>query len=306
MKKYNNILVVAEPKRDVQLALMRALEISQFNPKAVITLLRVVYDFSYDLFIRNKAREKPVQEDIEQTYIDSLEKTINEYRLKTNSESTVHAKVIASKDVAEGIVREIQTGKYDLIVKAANHHGVLDSIIFTPIDWYILRNSQIPVIIAKEHGFTEGGNIVVCVDFTLKDHVASNIAMLREAQIVAKLTKSSIHLVNSAPVYLPSVMLEVPHYSPSLYEQNVVEEHKNRLFEFASKHHIAKENCHIQEGMPDEVIPQLCQKLKPSFVFIGSACRSGVMAAIIGNTCEEIVDDIDADLFVLNRKTISK
>ena len=30
------------------------------------------------------------------------------------------------------------------------------------------------------------------------------------------------------------------------------------------------------------------------------------MAALIGNTCEEIVDDIDADLYVLNNKTIAK
>ena len=34
MKKYNNILVVAEPKKDVQVALKRALDITQFNPKA--------------------------------------------------------------------------------------------------------------------------------------------------------------------------------------------------------------------------------------------------------------------------------
>ena len=33
MKKYNNILVVAEPKKDVQVALKRALDITQFNPK---------------------------------------------------------------------------------------------------------------------------------------------------------------------------------------------------------------------------------------------------------------------------------
>lgn len=51
--------------------------------------------------------------------------------------------------MGEAVIDEINNGKYDLIIKAANHHGVLDSIIFTPIDWYILRNSQIPVIIAK-------------------------------------------------------------------------------------------------------------------------------------------------------------
>ena len=306
MKKYNNILVVAEPKKDVQVALKRALDITQFNPKATITFLRVVYDYSYDLIILNKVKEKPVHDDIEQTYIDHLEKIIEEYRTKANSETTILPKVVENKDVGEAVIDEINNGKYDLIIKAANNHGVLDSIIFTPIDWYILRNSQIPVIIAKDHEWTEGGNIVVCVDFTLKDHIISNVAMLREAQIIAKLTKGQIHLVNSAPVYLPSVMLEVPHYSPSLYEQSVVEEHKNKLLEFAHKHNIPQEFCHIQEGMPDDVIPQICRKLNAKSVFIGSAGRSGFMAALIGNTCEEIVDDIDADLYVLNSKTIAK
>ena len=60
MKKYNNILVVAEPKKDVQLALKRALDITQFNPKATVTFLRVVYDYSYDLniFVLNFSDEQ--------------------------------------------------------------------------------------------------------------------------------------------------------------------------------------------------------------------------------------------------------
>lgn len=306
MKKYNNILVVAEPKKDVQLALKRALDITQFNPKATVTFLRVVYDYSYDLIILNKVKEKPLKADIEKTYIDNLNSIIEKYRNEANSETTILPKIVESKDVGEAVVNEINSGDYDLVIKATNRHGVLDSILFTPIDWYILRNSRIPVVIAKDHDWHEGGNIVVCVDFTMPDYAAANIAMLREAQIVAKLTHGNIHLVNSAPVYLPSVMLEVPHYSPSLYEQSVVEDHKARLLEFARKHNISEFNCHIKEGMPDDVIPEICAILDAKTVFIGSAGRQGFMAAIIGNTCEEIVDDVDADLFVLNRNTVKK
>ena len=306
MKKYNNILVVAEPKKDVQLALKRALNITQFNPKATVTFLRVVYDYSYDLIILNKVKEKPLKADIEKTYIDNLNSIIEKYRNEANSETTILPKIVESKDVGEAVVNEINSGDYDLVIKATNRHGVLDSILFTPIDWYILRNSRIPVVIAKDHDWHEGGNIVVCVDFTMPDYAAANIAMLREAQIVAKLTHGNIHLVNSAPVYLPSVMLEVPHYSPSLYEHSVVEDHKARLLEFARKHNISEFNCHIKAGMPDDVIPEICASLDAKTVFIGSAGRQGFMAAIIGNTCEEIVDDVDADLFVLNRNTVKK
>jgi len=305
MRKYTNILVIAEPKKDVQTALKRALDIARFNPKTTITYFRVVYDFSYELLILNKVKEKPIHDDIRETHLEHLNKIIEEYRSQCNSEATIVPKVVENKDVGEAVIREINEGNYDLIIKAANRHGILDSIIFTPIDWFILRHAPIPVIIAKTHEWGEGGNIVVCVDFTLKDHIHSNIVMLREAQVLAKITKGRIHLINSAPVYLPSVMLDVPHYSPDLYEKSILDDHKRKLTEFAKNHHIDEEYCHVEEGMPDDVIPELCDKLKAKVVFIGSAGRSGVAAALIGNTCEEIVDDIDADLVVLNKNTIS-
>lgn len=50
------------------------------------------------------------------------------------------------------------------------------------------------------------------------------------------------------------------------------------------------------------MIPKLCQALNAKYVFIGSAGRSGIMATLVGNTCEEIVDEIDADLFVMTHK----
>ena len=305
MKQYNNILVVAEPKKDVQLALKRALEITRYNPRATITYFRVAYVYSYDFFILNKVKEKLVVSEVEKTYLEHMEKVISEYRTEENLDTPIIPKVVESKDVGEAVIEEVNSGNYDLIIKAANHHSVLDSIIFTPIDWYILRNSKVPVIIAKENGYQDGSNIVVCVDFATKNHSQSNLAMLREAQILAKLIHGTIHLVNSAPVYLPSIMIEIPHYSPALYEQNIVDEHKNRLRDFALKHHIPLEQCHTKEGMPDDVIPKVCSQLKPCAVFIGSAGRSGIMATLIGNTCEEIVDEIDADLFVLSSKAIN-
>ncbi len=306
MRKYTNILVIAEPKKDVQTALKRALDIAKFNPKTTITYLRVVYDFSYDLLILNKIKEKPIRDDIEQTHIEHLKTIIEEYREKYNSEATIVPKVVENRDVGEAVIEEMHSGDYDLIIKAANNHGLLDSIIFTPIDWFILRHADVPVIIAKNYDWTTGGNIAVCVDFTLPSHLKTNVAILREAQILSKVTGAKIHLINSAPVYMPTVMLEVPHYSPDLYERSVLDDHKDRMYEFALKHHISKECCHIEEGMPDDVIPTICAELNARAVLIGSSGRSGIAAALLGNTCEEIVDDIDADLFVLNTKAISK
>lgn len=303
MKKLSNILVVIEPKRDYQEALARAIEFSKINPRINITALRIVYDFSYDIHILNKIKEKETIEDVLEAHRQQLLKTIAEYK---TPETNIIPKVAYSKDVAEGVLKELKENKYDILIKAANHHSIFDSIFFTPIDWHLLRRADVPVIIAKNKGWPAKAPIVVALDFTSPEKRQSNLYILREAQLFSKLTQGEIHLVNSAPIMLPTIMLEVPHYAPEVYTENVLKEHKRRLTEFARQHNISEDHCHVIDGMPDDVIPELCKRLNAKTVFIGSAGRSGALAALIGNTCEEIVDYIDADLFVINHNTITK
>lgn len=303
MKTLNNILVIIEPKRDYQEALARAVEFSKINPQATITALRVAYDFTTDPHLLSKLKEKQTKDDVSVAYLEQVNKTIDEYK---NDQSHIVPKVIFSKDIAEGIIKELQENHYDLVIKGANRHGILDSIFFTPIDWQLLRHSNAPVLIAKNKGWQDNAPIVVALDFSSAQKKLTNLTILREAQLFAKLTKGEIHLVNSAPVMLPTIMLEVPHYAPEVYAQNIINEHKKRLIEFARQHNIKEDHCHVEDGMPDDVIPKLCKRIKAKAVFLGSAGRSGTSAALIGNTCEEIVDYIDADLFVINYTTLKK
>lgn len=304
MRQYNRIIAVIEPRRNEQLALQRAVELAKYNPRAEITALRLVYDFSADIHVLNRMSEEATRQDVLETNRKQLEEMIAPF--KEESPVPIIGKCVYTRDIGEGILTEADEQKCDLIIKGANNHKMLDSILFTPIDWYLLRNAKVLVVIAKDHEWKTGGNIVVAVDFSFEGHRGANISLLREAQQLATITRGTIHLVNSASVVLPTIMLEVPHYAPEVFAQSIVNEHKRRIYEFAKAHNIPEENCHIKEGMPDEVIPEICNKLNADAVFIGSAGRSGAMAALIGNTCEEVVDYIAADLIVLNDKTLAR
>lgn len=308
MRQYNNILVIIEPKKDHQLALDRAIQVARFNPKVTITALRLIYDFSNDIPFLGKKSEMNSHQDVEEVTRQELDAIIKQ-ALDRNPESknlnvTINPKIKWVRDISEGMLLEANSGHYDLLIKAANHHSIFDSIIFTPHDWNLLRHALIPVVIAKEYEWTDQSSIVIAVDFTSSEKQLMNVLLLREAQLLSTITKAPIHLVNSAPVVLPTVMLEVPNYAPELYAESVLAEHKRRIVEFARHHNIPEENCHIAEGMPDDVLPKICKRLHANTVFIGSQGRSGAAAALIGNTCEEIVDFINADLFVLNIKTM--
>ncbi len=309
MRQYNNILVIIEPKRDQQLALERAIQIARFNPKVTITALRLIYNFTNEIRFLGKKTERDTHQDAEEATKAEVDRQIADTLALHPEVKDLNIKIVPKlkwvSDIADGMLEETNSGLYDLLIKGANHHGILDSIIFTPHDWFLLRHAIIPVVIAKEHPWDESNSIVVAVDFTSSEKQMMNILLLREAQLLATIAKSHIHLVNSAPVIMPTVMLEVPNYAPELYAESILAEHKRRIIEFAKIHNIPENHCHIAEGMPDDVLPKLCQKLHANTVFIGSLGRSGVGAALVGNTCEEIVDFINADLFVLNRKTVA-
>lgn len=309
MRQYNNILVIVEPKKECQLALKRAVEVARFNPKVKITALRLVSDFAKEIDNAEISSKLTTREDEDNYIRTELEKTVQETVAQVDNPKGINFNIsIVIKrvdDVSVGMSEEADSGKYDLLMKSANHHKIIDSLFVTPHDWHLLRNSVIPVVIVKEHDWSEDSTIVVAVDFTSTEKQHMNVILLREAQLLATITKCPIHIVNSAPVVMPTVMLEVPNYAPELYADSILAEHKRRILAFAQHHGIREAQCHIAEGMPDDVIPKLCKKLNAKTVFIGTQGRSGVKAALVGNTCEEILDFINADLFVLNRKTMN-
>ena len=201
MRQYNNILVIIEPKKDQQLALDRAIEVARFNPRVKVTALRLIYDFANDVPFLGKKSEMNSHQDVEEVTKKELE-TIITTTLDRHAEAKargvkIEPKIKWVRDISEGMVMEANSGHYDMLIKGANHHGIFDSIIFTPHDWNLLRHALIPVVIAKEHSWDPQNAIVVAVDFTSTEKQLMNILLLREAQLLSTITKNPIHLVNA-------------------------------------------------------------------------------------------------------------
>ncbi|MNH06177.1 Universal stress protein E [compost metagenome] len=65
------------------------------------------------------------------------------------------------------------------------------------------------------------------------------------------------------------------------------------------KFHINEEFTHVEKGLPEEVIPDLAEHLQAGVVVLGSLGRTGISAAFIGNTAEQVIDHLKCDLLVL-------
>ena len=63
----------------------------------------------------------------------------------------VEPRVLISKTIGKDITHMAHEEGVDLIIKAHEVHGMFDSVLFTPLDWQLLRHAPVPVLIAKDH-----------------------------------------------------------------------------------------------------------------------------------------------------------
>jgi universal stress protein E len=56
---------------------------------------------------------------------------------------------------------------------------------------------------------------------------------------------------------------------------------------------------HLEEGHPALVLPALARRLHADMVVMGAVSRSGWQRLLIGNTAEQIIDDLKCDLLIV-------
>lgn len=298
MSLYHNVLVVLDPTTEHQKALERALELAR-RQGCKLTAFLSVYEFSYEMTTMLSGDER---ESMKQAVIKDRELWINDYLQAPREQGlTLDIKVVWHNRPFEAVVKAVLEDHYDLVIKGTHDHDVLKSMIFTPTDWHILRKCPCPVLLVKDHAWPEQGNIIAAVNAGSEQehHLSLNQRVIHKAQQMAALLNAKVHLVNAYPGTPVNIAIEIPEFNPQKYNSTMQRHHKDAVLLLAKEHDINAEQCHVLEGMPEDVIPKLAKKLDAEMVIIGTIGRTGLSAAIIGNTAEHVIDRLDCDVLAL-------
>lgn len=304
MKSYKNILVILDAGGFNLQALEKAFFLTKFDNSIKVKVLLPIFDFSLEItsFVDFEEKEEMLNNVIQGKLLE-LNNAIKEQNINTENIST---NVVWARNPFTAIQKELTENSYDLIIKAAaEENDSLMSFFFTPVDWKLMRISQIPVIMVKNNVWKENGIILVALcSINQKISNPINSLVFREAQLLALLTNSEIHLVNSVPCPTLTDCMDVPVFLPTSYNQALHEMHLNQLHNFAESHKIPIEHTYVVDGLPDDVIPSMAKKLSVNAVFMGSIGRDGFSGSVIGNTAEQIIDEVSCDLIVIKTPVI--
>lgn len=298
MEKYQKILAIVDPTTEDQKALKRAIELAR-KTGACITAFLTIYDFSYEMttMLSSDEREAMMQSVINDRR-QWLESLLAELDLNGLS---VDCQVIWHNRPFEQIIGQVLKHGYDIVIKGTHQHDKLKSVIFTPTDWHILRKCPCPVLLVKEHLWPDNGNILAALNIGSEEeeHQNLNEKITAEAKQLTKVMNANLHLVNSYPGTPVNIAIEIPEFNASDYNLSMLKHHESAMLEHATAFNVPKANTHIKEGLPEDVIQDVANELDAELVILGTIGRTGLSAALIGNTAEHVIDRLNCDVLAL-------
>lgn len=299
MGNFQNILAVIDPATQKQKSLDRAIELAE-KTKGNITAFLTIYDFSYEMTTMLSVDEREtMRQAMVDDKVDWLTQLVDNQSKSTDVE--IGVKVVWHNRPYEGIIQECIEGDYDLVVKGTQKHDTLKSVIFTPTDWHLLRKAPVSVLLVKEHDWPANGQVLAAVNVGTEDeaHQSLNKRVSQTAHEMASYLKANVHLVNSYPGTPVNIAIEIPEFDPQGYNESVKAYHDKCMSSHAQEFQVAIENCHVKEGLPEDVIPAVANDIDAELVIIGTIGRVGISAALIGNTAEHVIDMLDCDVLAL-------
>ncbi|MFD1805715.1 universal stress protein UspE [Pasteurella oralis] len=302
--KFNNILVVLNPENEKQYALARAVRLAKeqkSSQKVHITVFLSVYDLSYEMSALLSSEER---EEMHQGVIAQRTLAIQPY-LDKYADPNIEFKAIVvwHSNEAEAITHEVEQNQYDLVVKYTKEEESIASLIFTPMDWQLLRKCPKPLLMVRDGDWKHQRRILIAVnvaDDEEKNHKVFNEQLVSLGiDLADNLERGNVHLVTAYPPTPVNMAIDLPEFNSGEYEKNIRGQHLLNMKTLRQQFGIDDDHTHVREGFPEEVIPQVAQELEAELVVLGTIGRTGLSAAFLGNTAEHVINKLSCNLLAI-------
>lgn len=301
--KFNNILVVLNPENDKQYALARAVRLVKEQKSEVpvkITVFLAAYDLSYEISALLSAEER---EEMHRGVIAQRQKEIQPY-LEKYADPMIEFRpiVVWSSNEAEAISVEVEKNNYDLVVKYTKEEESLTSLIFTPMDWQLLRKCPTPMLVVRDGDWKHQRRILVAVNVSGDEdyHETFNKSLVSlSINLADNLERGNIHLVSAYPPTPINMAIDLPEFHTSEYTNGIRGQYLINMKALRQSFGIDEDHTHVREGFPEDVIPDVAKELEAELVVLGTLGRTGLSAALLGNTAEHVISKLSCNLLAI-------
>lgn len=281
----SHVLVIADQETDSNIALRKASEFIGDQDTRVTVLAFIDTSGVRDLNISHNERHALLASDVEKILGSRVDLTID---------------IISTPDIADYSAAYCQDHNISLVVKAGHRS---ESLVYTPLDWQLIRKLPCPIIVAVDHELSAERKLLVALD------VNSNSPVQRELDRKVLEWAGQWAAGNDFALYVASC-IEAPEPLTSSDSQLLMDlESRLRpriepvirglLNEFS----LASKGILISAGSPDIVLRRLSEELDADLVVMGYTARHGLGNLLIGHTAEKVMHRLNRNLAIVQSHT---
>ncbi len=195
MKRFSNILLIADAADGASVALDRAVALA-INNQASLTLVGTVDLIPAELQMAVTAVTPKELCDI--AVAEKREKLDQSIETIADEEIAVETKVLVGKPFIE-IIRQVLANNYDLVIKCVESEAGHKHVLFGSTDMHLMRKCPCPVWIIKPTAHPHYRRIVAAVDQDPEDAVKDllNRQILEMSTSLALAEFSELHVVHA-------------------------------------------------------------------------------------------------------------
>jgi len=205
-----------------------------------------------------------------------LERLVEPHRSKGVE---IITEIESTEDWRGALAKAAERAGADIIMRATFRRTALQRRVLKTTDWTLLRAARCPLLLIKTDTVDTLQHVLAAVNLKAKDapHQQLTETVIEWAKAVATATAAELHAVNA-------------------YQGGMNFVHPPDL---AKRFGIERRCAHVGDSTPEALITETATELGAPLVVIGSLARKGMSGAIVGNTAERLLDQLQTDVLCI-------
>lgn len=247
-------------------------------------------------------------ETVKQTFEDTLADQIKECVNKVSS--SMRYDIVFSDEEPEfvAVIQRVLKQDHDLVIKAAEDDSEKKVLGFRSMDLSLLRKCPCPVWISRKPADPSEVKILTAIDSRTEEKGGHDLSikLLDIGQTIANKLNGSNTVVSCWDFEHESFLRNSGFSKMQSSEvDKLLEQSKQQCFETfkgvikQSSVDISDDQLVFERGAPRLIIPKMVEEEKIDIVVMGTVARTGVPGFIIGNTAENIIQNLSCSMFAV-------
>lgn len=301
MQKFNNILFLSQGVMDNRESLAQSIRLAWRN-KAQLTGLVVCPHLPNDM--------NDYEEQYERWLLESLQNLVHESLVEhdmSSDDMQFPVKLIVADKPAIQAIRYVQQHGINLVIKDAEPNKT-NSRALRAIDMSLLRKCPCPVWLNRPSDKPRSHQrvaVAVNPNATTDEEHSLSISLLQLSRAIADSCDSQLHIISCWEYQLEHyledhVWIKVSPEDLNQQIESAKQQHEEALQSVIDASGIGGDMVlHPLHGTPDDEIPNCVDETEIDVLVMGTLARTGIPGVVIGNTAENILQNVSCSLVAL-------